>query len=295
MADLVYQQSVTVLLFTRAFSPLYRRLCLNLAREVASYLYQIYLLPSCHSQSIRVYDLEKSTCKDMSLGFSVQYCDVNCALDWKTILYLSPRSPSCKIDLISGKKTPIAAMALPRENPGAICVYKTVYVFGGKASDFLTFSEKYLLDQDLWQPLPPLPTPKYAFNPCHYQRDIYLPEVNNSLHSFHIFHIAKDSYQTIPFKVTNNLNGCVSFIVGEELIMLTISEKFTINENCVRWNLQTMEVVRVSAKDLRKPDNAYSSCSPLVYRGLAYWVNYNNGHRLVFDPQSLSLRDLNLA
>jgi len=225
----------------------------------------------------------------MPLDFSVQYCDVNCALDWKTILYLSPRSPSCKIDLISGKKTRIAAMALPRENPGAICVYKTVYVFGGKVSDFLTSSEKYLLDQDLWQPLPPLPTPKYAFNPCHYQRDIYLPEVNNSLHSFHIFHIAKDSYQTIPFKITNNLNGCVSFIVGVELIMLTLSE------NCVRWNLQTMEEARVSPFPLKTRDNAYSSCSPLVYQGLVYWVNYINGHRIAFDPQSLSLRDLDLA
>ena len=283
---LTTQQCRTALLFVRFHSSLYRRLSRNLAREIASYMGDPFLLPKCIGQTISVLYLEKGSRRQKTVDLQMTWDTVNCLLDWRTIFFISHAPLCCKVDLISFEVIQVAPMHIPRENPGAIHVKGVVYVFGGKRSDLLTSSEKYQLSNNEWSPLPPLPTPKYAFNPCQREDQIFLAEVNNSLHSFDIFNLVQATYRSLPFKIQCGKNGCVSFIVGEELYLLTMQQQ------CLKWNLKQVEAQPTQSQvQLVEENDAYSSCTPVFFRGVVYWTNYLSGKTVSFDSSTQLLKE----
>lgn len=286
MAYLTTQQCRTALLFIRSRSALYQRLSRNLAREIASYIGDFFLLPRCKDNTITVLDLEKRSRRCKTVDLIMTWDTVNCMLDWRTIFFISKAPLCCKVDLISLDITRVASMQNPRENPGAIHVKGTVYVFGGKRSDLLTHSEKYQLSNDQWSLLPPLPTPKYAFNPCYQKDQIFLPEVNNSLHSFDIFSLLREDYRSLPFQLHCDMNGCVSFIVGEELYLITM------RRHCIKWDLKQVEMQPViGVVELVNENDAYSSCTPFSFQGVVYWTEYLTGKTVFFDPKTQLLKE----
>ena len=279
------QQSITALMFTRSFSPLYARVSRNLAREIASYMGAYKLLATCIDGTITVFDLEKGTSRSNKLDLVMKWEVVYCHVNWRTILYLSTERCST-IDLLTFQVTDWPCMHVPRANPGLICVEGVCYVFGGKRSDLLTSSEKFVFTQNQWQPIPALPTPKYAFIPCHYQADLYLAEANDSLHSFDVFSIDREEYRSIPYKIQCNLNGCVSFIVNADLFLLTMSGQ------CLKWNLTELDSdPALFTVKLSDQNSAYSSCSPMLVADKVYWVNYLSGTIVRFHPASLQIEE----
>ena len=114
-------------------------------------------------------------------------------------------------------------------------------MFGGmdRDSQFMRSGEKF---RDTWKSLPELPSQKYAFTPCHYSHEIYLPEVNIHSHSFDIFTILTETYRSFPFSLTCFRNGSVSFIVQNGLYLLTMEGQ------CMKWDLKRVETGPVSVR-----------------------------------------------
>lgn len=280
------QESRVGLVFTRTHSALFFRLCRNLVREIASYFGSSAFLPRFKGQEISVLNLEKGSRKTQIVDLNTNWESINCLLDWRTVFLVSHKEHCCRVDLITFQITKAAPMHNPRENPGAVHVSGVVYVFGGKRHDLLTHSEKYRLNDDQWSDLPPLPTPKYAFTPCYFEGQIYMPEVNSCLHSFDIFNITREDYRSLAFKIQCDTNGCVSFIIGQELYLLTMKQ------HCLKWNLRELEAPpTVSEVQLHDSNNAYSGCSPIFFMGSVYWTNYLYDKTVIFNPSTQLLSE----
>lgn len=186
------------------------------------------------------------------------------------------------IDLVTFVVNTLESMKNPRENPGFVCVFDVCYLFGGKHSGngkIVTFSEKYSLKTGKWTKNRDLPSPKFAFNPCYYHEfDIYLVDVRDSGHSFDIFNIKTENYRSIPFEIECNMNGSVSFIVKNELFLVTF------NANLVIWDLKNREKQPINMKiSLKDGNSGYSGCTPVRYKEKMYWSNYFTGTKVTFD------------
>jgi hypothetical protein len=113
-----------------------------------------------------------------------------------------------------------------------------------------------------------------------------MPEVNSSLHSFDIFNIAREDYRSLAFKIQCDMNGCVSFIIGQELYLLTM------RQHCLKWKLRELEVPpTVSEVQLHDSNNAYSGCSPIFFMGSVYWTNYLYDKTVTFNPSTQLLSE----
>lgn len=265
-------------------SVLYKKLSLNITREIISYyLSNSLLVPGFSGSSLRVYNLETNTCRCGQLSLPQFSLNVNCFLDFRTVLLLSAECTCWKVDLLTFQLTKTTAMHCPRSNPGAIGVSAlgTAYVFGGMATMRLTSSEKYCPKQEAWTYLPPMPHAKYAFIPCAFQQDIYLPEASSFLD---MFDTVKETYRSISYPLASSSIGSVSFIFRDQLVMVLQIGK------CVSWDVKLQSCApSVRHLVLTNPDDAYSSTSPLVYNQHVYWVNWINGELVTFDPVAVEI------
>lgn len=271
--SLTREQVVTAMLYIHRSNSLYRSLSSNIVREVASYLSALPLLPICRSRTVTVIHLDNGASRHAEVDVSMHWSHVSCLMDWRTILYLTSTPRCCKIDLITFRVSDLPRMKTVRESPGVLCVAGVCYVFGGRRQfEVLTVSEKYYVQNNQWRPTSPLPTPKFGFNPCHYQAEIYLVEVNEGGKSFDIFNIEHEVYRSVVYQISYRMNGCVSFVVDSDLYLVTVGKW------CLRWDLNQLDKKpEYRVVSLQDRNSALSNCTPLLYSGSVYWVNYFSG------------------
>ena len=97
-----------------------------------------------------------------------------------------------------------------------------MYVFGGMGQNVERLADKYGLEDSHWQQIPSLPTPKFAFTPYKLKQQIYLAEMDSNNCSLDAFCTLSETYTSNLFKLSNSMNGCVSFISSGQLVLLTI-------------------------------------------------------------------------
>lgn len=102
-----------------------------------------------------------------------------------------------------------------RRYHGSAYFCSRIYLFGGDFQSSKT-AEKCSFHHKRWAKLPQMPVKRSAFTPCIQKRCIYL--CGGHVSTSHVFHIDRETYKALPFKLPAGL-WCVSSFVGDDLIL----------------------------------------------------------------------------
>jgi len=102
-----------------------------------------------------------------------------------------------------------------RKYHASVCLFRTVFLFGGDISDGKS-AEKCSLSNKEWSRLPPMPVKRSAFTPCVRKRCIYLCGGNADV--CHVFDTRTNVYEELPFRLPGS-SWCVATFVGQDLVL----------------------------------------------------------------------------
>jgi len=221
--------------------------------------------------SLRLYQLPDCQEKRKSLRCSFTVGTFYAFLDSTTALCLGGLPPSNtvqRLNVVSGLLSPGPPMKIARGFAGIRKHGSCVYVFGGNWPS-TSSCEKLSLDDSVWQPLPKMSTPRYAFNPVYYKGEMYLADCQND-HSVEVFSVAMETFRLLQMALPAALSGnSVAFLVGKELhIATSYGQLAVLNLATKRGDFTVKEVTNTPV---------ISSWPPLVIGKIVYFVNYSTG------------------
>ena len=262
------------LAFTRAHSPLYRPLSLNICREAFSYLGGDHIyLGSIQDYQLIVYDLltESMQITVSSLNIKLQSAGL-AQLDSNTMLMIGGANLKQvrSINIWTGTITKEAEMTESRAYPGLLLYGEFVWVFGGNTGNSLTSVERFHRTNRTWEMGPPMPSPKVAFTPCVHHSLIYLPCPNEKNRQLEVLDPATEMYTLLPLLLYSGLYGSVSFVVDSYLCVIDF------NKQMGRWEIGSQDTRLTDMRmSVHRERNCYTNGIPIRCGEVIYWLNGN--------------------
>lgn len=230
--------------------------------------------------SLRLFKLPDCQEKRKSLRCSFTVGTFYSFIDSTTALCLGGLPPSNtvqKLNVVSGLLSPGPPMKVARGFSGIKKHGSCVYVFGGNWPS-TSSCEKLSLEDNVWQPLPKMSTPRYAFNPVYYKGEMYLADCQND-HSVEVFSVAMETFRLLQITLPAVLSGnSVAFLVGKDLHIATSYGQLAV------LNLATKRG-EFTVKDATNTP-IISSWPPLVVGKVVYFINYSTGELRKYSTDS---------
>lgn len=261
------------LAFTRARSPLYTRLSLNITREVFTYIGSDHLyLGTIQGNKLVAYDLTSESMQVTVPSISLNLSSTGfIMLDREVMLVVGGSSKSLvnRVNIWTGKITEEAAMSECRAWPGILKYKEFVWVFGGNTGPALSTMERFRLITRTWRNGPRMLSPKVCFTPFEYHDLIYLAEISAQKKQLEVLNPLTDEYTLLPLQLHGAQFGSISFIESNTLYICSYSG------NVGTWVLGSQDA---ELRELMKTDiQCYTNGSPIIINKFVYWLGGNFG------------------
>jgi hypothetical protein len=150
------------------------------------------------------------------------YCNAAVILPGRNLLVCGGNCKSVYLFSLAGAETVLHSMVESRSFHSAVYSASTVYVFGGAdnhQAEKLPYQSLATIETAEWQALGRMTVNRSACSPCVFRTQIYLCGGNTN--TCEAFDIPSERFSQFPFSLPEKKYGCVAFMVGEELLILT--------------------------------------------------------------------------
>ena len=261
------------LAFTRARSPLYTRLSLNITREVFTYIGLDHrYLGTIQNKKLIAYNLTTESMQETVPSINLNLSGTGFIMldrDFMLVVGGASRRLVNRVNIWTGKITEEAAMSESRAWPGILKYKEFVWVFGGNTEPALNTMERFHLTTRIWQNGPRMLSPKVCFTPFEYHGLIYLAEISAQKKQLEVLNPLTEEYTLLPLQLHGSHFGSVSFIESNTLYICSYIG--TVGT----WVLGSQDA---ELKDLMKTDiQCYTNGSPIIINKCVYWLAGNFG------------------
>ena len=152
------------------------------------------------------------------------YCNAAVILPERNLLVCGGNCSSALLFSLTGAETVLHRMVEPRSFHSAVYSASTVYVFGGtdsRQAEKLSYQSLATINTVKWQALSPMIIERSACSPCVFRTQIYLCGGNTD--TCEAFDIPSERFSLFPISLPEEKYGCVAFMTGGELLILTES------------------------------------------------------------------------
>lgn len=227
-------------------------------------LLRLYKLPGCSEMR-----------KNLRVRFTVG--TFYCFIDSAVALCLGGLPPATTVQQLNTASGVLSAGPPMKTSRGFSGIRKhgnNVYVFGGNWPS-TSSCEKLSLEDNAWQPLPKMSTPRYAFNPVYYKGEMYLADCQND-HNVEVFSVAMETFRLLRIALPMELAGnSVAFLIGKEMhIATSYGQLAVLNLADKKGEFTVKEVSNTPV---------ISSWPPLVSGKIVYFINYSSGELRTFN------------
>ena len=201
------------------------RLCLNILREVCAFLHPSNLLAHITESYIRFFDFQRGDWKHpapLNPHIQANYVSRWVVMEGGSVFICGGQGLSTAYVVGLEGCMEQGRMCRARSAHGVLYSNHTVYVFGGFNREWLNSCEKYQLQQRMWTLLPSMQTPTYYFNPCLFNRSIYLCGRWSSL--LEAFSPQTDQMLPFQFSMPECEYSCCCMYVEDNLLVVHLDE-----------------------------------------------------------------------
>ena len=266
------------LVFAKSLSPLLRKLCTNLLREICSYM-QAVLYPVIYNTHLSVWNLATDQVTTSTLSRSFGSGSVYC-LYRPTALLCVGNYPSTsdvfEISLATAALTPLPAMSLDRAWPGIIAWKNHVYIFGGNHLPPSKEAEKFHISDKQWSSVPPMNTSRLAFTPLLHRDKFLLISSAPGSTPVESFSPVSETYEGLNLNVDGCGYGAISFWRENSVSVILY------RGSLLRWQPGEPSF-HVSPLSFPDNESAITAAPPVVADNAVYWAHYTKGRIVKLD------------
>ena len=226
----------TRILWIKAHGPLYKRLSINILREVNLYFARDQLLPATYAHSLVIHNSATWQHWVLPLPPAIPCGALFCIVD-SVVAIAFYEAAVTRVDMLDSRITSLPSLSTPRRCQSLLAFAGIIYVFGGICDNQLTLTCLRLgLRVETWTSLPDMQSEYCLTWPALWQEEIYIiPKLSGDY--IEVFTIASQSFRVISRPANFGWKGLFGFCKDDQLLILRSDGSLD------KWNLATKEFV----------------------------------------------------
>lgn len=253
----------TLILWLKAHCSLYKRLSVNILREVNLYFARDQLLPATYAHSLVIHNSATWQHWVLPLPPAIPCGALFCIVD-SVIAIAFYETSVTRVDMLDCLITSLPSLSTPRRCQSLLAFRGIIYVFGGICENRLTPTCLRLgLRVETWTALPDMQSEYCLTWPALWQEEVYIiPKLSGDC--IEVFTIASQSFRVMPRPEDFGWKGLFGFGKDDQLLILRSDGLLD------RWNLVTKELV-LGRKTISASISELT-CSPHVTLQKVLWL-----------------------